>query len=300
MLKTSTSTSTSTSVSSPLLDGAKEDIDASARRMYKIGLHTVGFALEQRAFALEQVEKLRDALDALCDGRSASETVFVEGSSGKIKQIQHLQHEHVDGQPVFRVLLDAVLPKMAELMDVESSALQVVNMQFFNKHPGISKPTRHHQDNAYLRLLHGDKAITAWIPLDDVDPSNGCLHYVPYSHKMPTLRHERYNAATTFRVRSGVPGLSLCTRAFRESDDIAVEATAGDILYHLGTTVHRANANTSTKQRRAIGVLAIVKAYDGKDPVLEAEAKVRLEEDIALQEYRDFDLYQTLRAKAPE
>jgi len=270
-----------------------------AQHLHKVNLHAIGFAHERKALELEYIQKLRDCVEELCGTKCASETVFMEGTSGKIKQMQKLHLERVNDEPVFHKLLDMVLPKMAYMMDVDASELQVVNMQLFNKHPDISKPTRHHQDNAYLRLLRGDKAIAAWIPLDDVDPTNGCLHYIPYSHKMPTIRHERYNSATTFRLRSGVAGLSLCTRAFRESDDVAVEATAGDVLYHLGTTVHRANANTSAQPRRVIGILAIVSSHCKKDPILEEEAKVRLQEDIDLQQFNDFELYKKLIANPP-
>lgn len=276
--------------------------DAVVHHVLAQNLHAIGFSHEREAVAPPLLEALRASVTALCRRKAESEEddpdVFFEGSTRKVKQIQYLHRESVDGELLFGTFHDAMRSKLARMMAVDVDAIAIVNMQLFVKHPTISKPTRHHQDNAYLRLRHGDKAITAWVPLDDVDQANGCLHYVPYSHKMPTMRHERYNAATTFRVRSGVPGLSLCLRNFRESDDLPVVAKAGDALYHLGTTVHRANANVTQHERRVIGVLAVVQSYAAKDPVLEAEADVRLKEDIALQQFRDIEMYHRLTTGA--
>ena len=124
-----------------------------------------------------------------------------------------------------------------------------------------------------------------------------------YTTSPTHTRCQRFDTSATIQRRRfafvRAAGLSLCTRAFRESDDVAVEATAGDVLYHLGTTVHRANANTSAQPRRVIGILAIVSSHCKKDPILEEEAKVRLQEDIDLQQFNDFELYKKLIANPP-
>ena len=56
-----------------------------------------------------------------------------------------------------------------------------VNMQFFNKPPGIGQPTPSHQDGYYF-MLEPNEAVTMWLALDDVDEENGCVRYVRGSH----------------------------------------------------------------------------------------------------------------------
>lgn len=73
-----------------------------------------------------------------------SDTVFYEDGL-KIKQIQYLYNYH----PFFNVILERLKP-LAQKLSGEKD-LTVLNMQLFEKHPTISKPTRSHQDNAYFK-----------------------------------------------------------------------------------------------------------------------------------------------------
>jgi phytanoyl-CoA hydroxylase len=47
--------------------------------------------------------------------------------------------------------------------------------QFLAKPPGRSVPTYWHQDEAYWGRNLDDRGITCWIPLQDVDVTNGCI-----------------------------------------------------------------------------------------------------------------------------
>ncbi|XP_033111833.1 probable alpha-ketoglutarate-dependent hypophosphite dioxygenase isoform X2 [Anneissia japonica] len=61
------------------------------------------------------------------------------------------------------------------------------NVQFFSKPPG-AKDTPPHQDGIYF--MH-DKGITFWLALDDVDAENGAMSYIPKSHKLGELKHNK-------------------------------------------------------------------------------------------------------------
>jgi len=169
----------------------------------------------------------------------------------------------------------------------------VLNMQLFEKHPKISKPTRSHQDNAYFKLTP-TTALTIWIALDDIDEENGCLYYAPKSHLRPTHKHSRYHKHTTFRIRSGVQGLSKCLHEHPEETDIKVEVKAGDMLVHNCNTIHRAGKNSSkNRRRRAIGIVFIPDECK-IDPLLEQYHQELLKEDIELQKIKDPGLYNKL------
>lgn len=46
-----------------------------------------------------------------------------------------------------------------------------------------------HQDLQYFPVEPADSIVTAWTPLQKVDPSNGCLQVIPGSHKSGLLDH---------------------------------------------------------------------------------------------------------------
>ena len=50
--------------------------------------------------------------------------------------------------------------------------------QFLAKPPGRSVPTAWHQDEGYWGRNLDNRGVTAWIPLQDVDPTNGCMHFI--------------------------------------------------------------------------------------------------------------------------
>ncbi len=111
------------------------------------------------------------------------------------------------------------------------------------------KPPRHgsakpyHQDNFYFRCHPVDQAITAWIALDDVDVSNGCLRYIDGSHRGPILPHDP------------VPGEEYYNSApLPELIDLSKESLAsvgkGGVVFHHSQTLHTSHRNESDRWRR--------------------------------------------------
>ena len=231
---------------------------------------------------IDEMNRIIDNLDL-----KPSETVFDESGTGKIKQIQYLDRY----DRVFADLIEEMRSLVEKL--IGNSDLKVLNMQLFEKHPEISKPTRAHQDNGYFKLTPATP-LTVWIALDDIDEENGCLYYAPGSHILPTRKHQRYHPHTTFRVRSGVPGLSLCLHEHPWELDTPIIVKAGDVNIHNCNLIHRAGANTSKdRRRRAIGIVFIPNSCR-PDPRLIGYHKEQLKEDIELQKYKDPLLYEKL------
>ena len=246
----------------------------------------LGYTKIPQFFSREYIDHINRAIDEL--DVQVRPTVFDEDGTGKIKQIQYL-HTRSD---VFKDMLERIRPSAEVLTDTKM--LSVLNMQMFEKHPQLSKPTRAHQDNAYFQLSPAT-ALTVWIALDDIDEENGCLYYTSGSHSSETIKHDRYHKNTTFRCRSGVPGLSMCIKDHDESMDIPMPCNKGDVLIHNCNTIHRAGKNvTIDRRRRAIGIVFIPDDCQ-KDPRLVAYHKEQLEEDIGLQKERNPELYKQLK-----
>jgi phytanoyl-CoA hydroxylase len=237
------------------------------------------------------IDRINEVIDSL--NLIPCEIVFDEDGTGKIKQIQYLWLYETEDR-VFNNILDDLIILGQKLTG--ETELSLLNMQLFEKHPHISKPTRSHQDNAYFKIKPAT-ALTFWLSLDEIDEENGCLYYAPKTHLTPTRKHQRYHKDTTFRVRSGVPGLSLCLREHPEETDTPMITKKGDLLVHNCNLVHRAGANSSEdKRRRAIGIVFIPKSCE-VDQLLEKYHNDRLKEDIKLQRIKDPEKYKKQKEK---
>jgi len=114
--------------------------------------------------------------------------------------------------------------------------------QIFMKPPkhGSAKP--YHQDNAYFRCEPADHVITAWVALDDVDESNGCLRYIDGSHLEPELPHKAVQGETY----NMTPDPELIDLS-RESLAIVKK---GGVVFHHGNVLHTSHRNHSDRWRR--------------------------------------------------
>ncbi|HYE04667.1 MAG TPA: phytanoyl-CoA dioxygenase family protein [Planctomycetota bacterium] len=114
------------------------------------------------------------------------------------------------------------------------------------KPPRCPKPTPWHQDEAYWSAGHDTFAASVWVPLQDVDQSNGCMHFVPRSHWGEILPHRSENDDPR------VHGLELdfdATEMVRNA--VACPLPAGGCTIHHQRTLHYATANPSPHPRRA-------------------------------------------------
>jgi len=120
-------------------------------------------------------------------------------------------------------------------------------LEWFNKPPKLSKPTPPHQDGYYF-MLEPNEAATMWLALDPVDESNGCMRYLPGSHRRGLRPHGSTN----------VVGFSQGISDYGDRDrkaEVPIEADPGDLLIHHALTIHRADANDSERHRRSLGLI---------------------------------------------
>jgi ectoine hydroxylase-related dioxygenase (phytanoyl-CoA dioxygenase family) len=109
--------------------------------------------------------------------------------------------------------------------------------------PPFGNPTSYHLDNPYWSFSSRD-SISIWIALDDATLENGCMWYLPGTHK--TARYE--NAG----IGNQIDGLFKVYPEWRKIDPVPVEVKAGTAVFHNGLTAHGAGANMSNRPRRAM------------------------------------------------
>jgi phytanoyl-CoA hydroxylase len=114
--------------------------------------------------------------------------------------------------------------------------------QFLAKRPGHSVPTWWHQDEGYWGRALTNRGITCWIPLQDVDETNGCMHFSDGAHRRGVFPHER------------VPGLKsdILRCEVDDSKTIACPIRRGSVTFHHSATPHMTTENRSRRWRKAL------------------------------------------------
>jgi ectoine hydroxylase-related dioxygenase (phytanoyl-CoA dioxygenase family) len=113
------------------------------------------------------------------------------------------------------------------------------------KPPGIGAPTPWHQDEAFrLDYPPGYDEISIWMPLQPVDATNGCMHFLPGSHRQRVLRHA--SPSNDPRIHA-----LTCVDNFDQTKAVACPLPAGGCTIHHTRTLHYSGANTSSNPRRA-------------------------------------------------
>jgi ectoine hydroxylase-related dioxygenase (phytanoyl-CoA dioxygenase family) len=194
-----------------------------------------------------QVDVLRSELEGLLDPNREGSELFHEYHS----------NESADPETVLFHALGAwrITPGFHDLLwnpafTVPASQLLQGPVRFWHDQL-FCKPAKHggvvawHQDYSYWTRTKPLAHLTAWIALDDADRNNGCLHYVPKTHRWPLLP---------------ITGLAGDMQAIQTVLDegqkahfkpIAVELKKGEATFHHGLTIHGSFENRSHRPRRA-------------------------------------------------
>jgi phytanoyl-CoA hydroxylase len=206
-----------------------------------------GFVVVRDFLSAEELSELRSELDryilevvptlptthAFFDDPARPET---------LKQLQNM-----GGDPYFEAYRKN--PRWIQLAsELLGEDCDVREPEWFNKPPGTEHATPPHQDNYYF-CLRPPSVVTLWLALDPVDTENGCLRYVPGSHKKEIRNH---SATKVLGFSQGIVDYSDDDRA----QEMTIQLAPGDLVAHHGKTIHRAEANQSeARQRRAFAMV---------------------------------------------
>jgi ectoine hydroxylase-related dioxygenase (phytanoyl-CoA dioxygenase family) len=114
------------------------------------------------------------------------------------------------------------------------------------------KPARHggvvawHQDYSYWTRTKPMAHLSCWIGLDDSTTENGCLHYVPRSH--------RWDLLPITGLANDMNAIQTVLTEEQKSNfkPIAIELKAGEASFHHPLMVHGSFENKSERPRRAV------------------------------------------------
>ena len=110
------------------------------------------------------------------------------------------------------------------------------------KQPKADAVTPWHQDQVYTGHRTPLRTVHFWVPLQDVDEENGCMHFIPGSHLAGLSHHEPLKNASggiTYAASADLAGA------------VAVPLAAGGLTIHTPLTMHFTGPNRTSGVRKA-------------------------------------------------
>jgi hypothetical protein len=206
-----------------------------------------GYVSGVRILSYDQVDLLREELARLIDPAHPGHDLFYEFHSNESGNADTVLFHALGAwriEPGFHDVLWH--PAFVEpAMQLLGGPVRFWHDQLF------SKPARHggvvawHQDYSYWTRTQPMEHLTCWIGLDDSTRENGCLWYVPGSHRWPLLPI----TGLTGDMDEIQTVLSDEQRAAFQP--VAIELKKGECSFHHPLMVHGSYENRSDRPRRA-------------------------------------------------
>ncbi len=199
-----------------------------------------GFVVVRDLFDSSEIKFYREVIkEAIKERKHFDERVLKDRSDYEqsFTQCQNLWEDYVD---IRKLTFDHRVCKIAsKLLDTE--AIRLWHDQALVKESG-GRETDPHHDQPYWPIKE-TKTITAWIPLCDIDETNGQLGFYSGSHK---IKDKKF-----INIFSGkVDENNFLETANVSPDQISYQVMKeGDVSFHHGLTFHRAKSNISNYDR---------------------------------------------------
>ena len=209
-----------------------------------------GYLAGVRVLDDEQVERLRAELDRLLDPSHPLNHLFYEFNSNESTDPSRVLFHALGAWRIsegFHDLLwhPALTVPASQLL---GGAVRFWHDQLFCKPARDGGIVAWHPDSSYWTRTVPVAHISCWIGLDDSTRENGCVRYVPGSH--------RWNLLPVTGLADRMDAIqSVLTDEQRERfEPVAVELKRGEASFHHPLMVHGSYENSTATPRRAVVV----------------------------------------------
>jgi chlorinating enzyme len=127
--------------------------------------------------------------------------------------------------------------------------IMVWGATFFIKEPHTSNYVSWHQDLKYWGLNDSDAQVSAWLALSDVNIENGCMKFLPATHKGDMLEH-----VDTFSEQNVLTRGQEAVVDNLNCKPIDIELKPGQVSFHHGKLLHSSAPNTSNIRRVGLAI----------------------------------------------
>ena len=209
--------------------------------------HAFGYVAGVKTLEPHQVERLKAELGPITDPAHPGNGLFHEFHS----------NESADPNTVLFHALGAwrITPGFHDVLwnpafVMAASQLLGGSVRFWHDQL-FCKPARHggvvawHQDYSYWTRTKPMAHLTCWTGLDAADTQNGCMYYVPGSHRWGLLDKPALAGDMDGIMRY------LSEDQKREFKPVAIELKAGYSAFHHPLLLHGSYANRTDRSRRA-------------------------------------------------
>ncbi|GIN71823.1 SnoK protein [Bacillus sp. J14TS2] len=208
-----------------------------------------GFVQVDNVLSTDEVAELRTFMDEVMNNKSRSSIQTSEQDDAYYKVLNQRVNTWRDHGGMARFVLSERLAGMASQL-IGNKGIRLFHDHALLKMPNDSKETPWHQDFPYWPMEE-DGALSIWLTLDDVDKQNGCMKFLPKTHRLKELN--AVDLVDGHDIFKDVKGLD-------KDKAKTVPLKAGSCTFHHGLTLHSAYSNQTNKPRR---VLAIIFMPDG-------------------------------------
>jgi ectoine hydroxylase-related dioxygenase (phytanoyl-CoA dioxygenase family) len=206
-----------------------------------------GYLAGLRLLTDEQVEVLRTELVALTDPSHPANQLFYEFHTNESADPNKVLFHALGAwrvAPAFHDLLwnPAFLKPASQLL---SGRVRFWHDQIFSKPAHHGGAVAWHQDYSYWTRTRPMAHLSCWIGLDDSTEENGCVHYVPGSH--------RWNLLPVTGLADDMNSIQTVLTDEQKQDfkPVAIELQKGEASFHHPLMVHGSFENRTERPRRA-------------------------------------------------
>ena len=217
--------------------------DSSELQAYKDN----GFIVKKCLFAESLMGQIKHELDDIHQRMvrmpPADVSISWEDSAApdENKLIQQLMNSELVSPSLNQILRSERLLDLVE--SLMSPDISLYHSKLLPKEAGHGKAIPWHQDYAYWKTeANLPLMINCQMAIDPMTLENGCLEFIPGSHKWGLQEHERHEE--TF-------GVFLPGRYYQRDEAVAVEMRPGDVVFFTSLIIHGSAPNTSDKPRWA-------------------------------------------------
>lgn len=214
-----------------------------------------------------QIERLKTELAELVDPASPGHELFYEFHSNESTDVNTILFHALGAwriKPGFHDILWNPRFVMAASQLLGNVPVRFWHDQLFYKPAKKGGVVAWHQDYSYWTRTKPVAHLTGWCSLDDSTQENGCLQYVPGSHRWGLLDKPDLAGDLMGIMDYLTPEQQL------EFKPVHVETKAGEAIFHHPLTLHGSGENKSDRPRRAfvINVFADGVKSDTNDTLL--------------------------------
>jgi ectoine hydroxylase-related dioxygenase (phytanoyl-CoA dioxygenase family) len=210
--------------------------------------HRTGYLSGVKMLDDKQIEVLRRELEKLMLPSQAENPLFYEfnlnESADKTRTLFHALGAWRINEAFHDILWNPRF--LVPASQILGGAVRFWHDQLFVKPAHDGGVVAWHQDYSYWTRTKPVAHLSCWIGLDDSTRENGCVHYVPRSHRWNLL--PKGNLAGDMKAIYDV----LTEEQKREFQPVPIELKAGEASFHHPLTVHGSFKNSSNRPRRAI------------------------------------------------